>query len=129
MVRTLCWRFLAICFVTLGMIGVVVPGLPTVPFLLVAAWAGTRGWPALEQWLLEHPRYGEPILQWRQNGAVSRRAKCAASTMMLISIMIISFSNAYIAVKIVVPLMLCVTLLWLWNRPEPVKEGSDSHKA
>jgi len=129
MVRTLCWRFLAICFVTLGMIGVVVPGLPTVPFLLVAAWAGTRGWPALEQWLLEHPRYGEPILQWRQNGAVSRRAKCAASTMMLISIMIISLSNAYIAVKIVVPLMLCVTLLWLWNRPEPMKEGSDSHKA
>lgn len=128
MVRTLCWRFLAIFFVALGMIGVVVPGLPTVPFLLVAAWAGTRGWPALEQWLLEHPRYGEPILQWRQHGAVSRRAKCAASTMMLISIMIISFSNAYIAVKIGVPLMLCVTLLWLWNRPEPVEPRSDHHR-
>lgn len=128
MVRTLCWRFLAILFVAIGMVGVVVPGLPTVPFLLVAAWAGTRGWPALEQWLLEHPRYGEPILQWRQNGAVSRRAKCAASTMMLISIMIISFSNALLAIKIVVPLILCVTLLWLWNRPEPVKAGADSHR-
>lgn len=129
MVRTLCWRVLAVFFVALGMVGVVVPGLPTVPFLLVAAWAGTRGWPALEQWLLEHPRYGEPILQWREHGAVSRRAKCAASTMMLISIMIISFSNAYLAVKIVVPLMLCVTLLWLWNRPEPAQPRSDNRKA
>ncbi|KGD64521.1 hypothetical protein Y5S_02276 [Alcanivorax nanhaiticus] len=129
MVRTLCWRFLAICFVAIGMVGVVVPGLPTVPFLLVAAWAGTRGWPALEQWLLEHPRYGEPIVQWRQHRAISRRAKCAASTMMLISITIITLSGAPTAVKIAVPLMLCVTLLWLWNRPEPVKPLVDKPQA
>ena len=48
MVRILWWRSVAVLSVALGMIGVIIPGLPTVPFLLVAAWAGTRGWPELE---------------------------------------------------------------------------------
>ncbi|HPU51492.1 MAG TPA: DUF454 family protein, partial [Burkholderiaceae bacterium] len=46
------WRLLALLCVVLGLIGVILPGLPTVPFLLVAAWAGGRGWPRLEAWLL-----------------------------------------------------------------------------
>lgn len=57
-VRVLCWRSLAMLFVLLGMIGVVVPGMPTVVFLLLAAWAGSHGWPQLERWLLQHPRHG-----------------------------------------------------------------------
>jgi len=48
-----------------GLIGSVVPGLPTVPFLLLAAWSGSQGWPAVERWPLEHPRHGEVIRHWR----------------------------------------------------------------
>src|SRR5690606_19019222 len=47
------WRSLAIACVALALLGTVLPVLPTVPFLLVAAWAGSRGWPRLETWLLE----------------------------------------------------------------------------
>ena len=121
MIRVVAWRLLAVFCVALGMIGVVIPGLPTVPFLLVAAWAGTRGWPRLEAWLLGHPKYGPSIRDWREQGAVSRRAKCAASTMMLISIVLISLSGAHNSVRIAVPVFLCGTLLWLWRRPEPKK--------
>ncbi|MGB1922749.1 MAG: YbaN family protein, partial [Alcanivorax sp.] len=67
-VRVLCWRSLAMLFVLLGMIGVVVPGMPTVVFLLLAAWAGSHGWPQLERWLLQHPRHGGHIRQWREHG-------------------------------------------------------------
>ena len=49
------WRTLALACVVLGLIGVVVPGLPTVPFLLVAAWAGGKGWPQLEAVAAESP--------------------------------------------------------------------------
>ena len=119
MIRVVAWRLLAVFCVALGMIGVVIPGLPTVPFLLVAAWAGTHGWPRLEAWLLGHPRYGPSIRDWREHGAVSRRAKIAASVMMLLSVMIISFSGAHVAVKLGVPLILAVTVVWLWARPEP----------
>ncbi|KZY08223.1 hypothetical protein A3725_24250 [Alcanivorax sp. HI0035] len=108
-------------FVLLGMIGVVVPGMPTVVFLLLAAWAGSHGWPQLERWLVQHPRHGGHIRQWREHGAIPRRAKCAASTMMLISIALISLSSAPDYVKIGVPLLLCGVLLWMWRRPEPIE--------
>ena len=120
-VRVLCWRSLAMLFVLLAMIGVVVPGMPTVVFLLLAAWAGSHGWPQLERWLLQHPRHGGHIRQWREHGAIPRRAKCAASTMMLISIALISLSSAPDYVKIGVPLLLCGVLLWMWRRPEPIE--------
>ena len=120
-VRILCWRSLAILCVVLGMVGVVVPGMPTVVFLLLAAWAGGHGWPQLEHWLVHHPRHCGHIRQWREQRAIPRRAKCAASTMMLISIALICLSSAPNAVKIGVPVCLCVVLLWMWRRPEPVE--------
>ncbi|MFY7857254.1 MAG: YbaN family protein [Rubrivivax sp.] len=71
----LLWRALALVCVALGFVGMFLPLLPTVPLLLVAAWAGSKGWPALEQWLLNHPRHGTAIRRWRDHGAVPRRAK------------------------------------------------------
>jgi uncharacterized membrane protein YbaN (DUF454 family) len=112
------WRALALLCVALGFIGVFLPGLPTVPFLLVAAWAGGRGWPALETWLLEHPRHGPAIRRWRERGAVSRRAKWAASTMMALSVVWIALSPMPLWAQIAVPALMLAVALWLWRRPE-----------
>ena len=76
------WRLLAAISVGLGVIGAVLPVLPTVPFLLLAAWAASRGWPELETRLLAHPTYGPYITNWREQGAIPRRAKWLASAMM-----------------------------------------------
>ncbi|HCE39457.1 YbaN family protein [Alloalcanivorax profundimaris] len=119
MIRVFLWRALALLCVALGLVGAVVPVMPTTVFMLVAAWAATRGWPRLETWLLDHPRFGPPVRQWREQRAMSRRAKCAASTMMLISIGLITLSEVPNAVKIGVPLFLCALMLWMWRRPEP----------
>jgi uncharacterized membrane protein YbaN (DUF454 family) len=117
-VIVLLWRALALVCVALGMLGVVLPGLPTVPFLLVAAWAGARGWPALELWLLNHPRHGSAIRRWRDHGAVPRRAKWAASAMMLASTVVLALSALPLAAKIGVPLFMAAVAVWLWRRPE-----------
>lgn len=114
----LLWRALAVACVLLGMIGVAVPGLPTVPFLLVAAWAAGKGWPRLEAWLLAHPRHGPAIVRWRERGAVSRRAKWLSSTMMGASTVIIWLSDAPPAVKTLVPALMLTVAIWLWRRPE-----------
>ena len=118
-IAKLLWRVLALVFLALGVLGVVLPILPTVPFLLVAAWAAGRGWPALEQWLLEHPRYGVYIRQWRQGGAVPRRAKWVATVMMACSAAVLLFTPAPTAVKVGVPLLMAMVAIWLWKRPEP----------
>lgn len=117
-VARLLWRALALVFVVLGLIGAFLPVLPTVPFLLAAAWAAGRGWPALEHWLLEHPRYGEYIRQWRQRGAVPRRAKWAATAMMALSSAVLLATAAPVAVKIGAPVLMAAVAIWLWSRPE-----------
>jgi uncharacterized protein len=117
-VSLLLWRGLALACVVLGLVGVVVPGLPTVPFLLVAAWAGGKGWPALERWLLAHPRHGPAIQRWRSRGAVPRRAKWAATGMMSLSAVLIALSAAPSWARYGVPLGMAAVAIWLWRRPE-----------
>ena len=117
-VARLLWRLLALVFVALGLIGAFLPVLPTVPFLLAAAWAAGHGWPALERWLLEHPRYGEYIRRWQERGAVPRRAKWAATVMMTFSALVLLATGVPIAVKIGAPLFMAAVAIWLWRRPE-----------
>jgi len=69
----------------LGIIGAFLPVLPTTPFLLLAAWAATRGSPELDRWLHEHPRFGPPLIAWEQQGAVSTPAKWLACSLMAVS--------------------------------------------
>lgn len=113
------WRALASLCVALGAIGVVVPGLPTTPFLLVAAWAGARGWPALEARLLAHPKYGPLIHDWRSRRAVPRRAKWAASLVMTSSVLALWLVPTPGWLRIGLPLFLLCVACWLWARPEP----------
>ena len=117
-VARLLWRVLAVVLVALGLLGAFLPVLPTVPFLLAAAWAAGHGWPALERWLLEHPRYGEYIRRWREGGAVPRRAKWAATGMMLLSAAVLLATGAPVAVKIGAPIFMAAVAVWLWRRPE-----------
>lgn len=117
-IKLVLWRALALAAVALGFIGIFVPGLPTVPFLLLAAWAGGHGWPALEQWLLNHPRHGPGIRRWRDHGAVPRRAKWASTLMMALSAVLMGLTSAPLAAKIGVPLVMLAVAVWLWRRPE-----------
>jgi uncharacterized protein len=112
------WRALALACLVLGIVGAFLPVLPTTPFLLVAAWAGSKGWPRLEAWLIDHPRWGPPIRRWRDHRAVPRSAKWAASATMLLSTALLALSQAPAALKIGVPLFMLCVAWWLWRRPE-----------
>ncbi|MFN3860514.1 MAG: YbaN family protein [Roseateles sp.] len=116
--RQLLWRALALLSLALGLVGVVLPVLPTVPFLLLAAWAAGKGWPALEAWLLAHAHFGPHIRRWRERGAVPRRAKWLASLMMAVSATGLALSPLPLAVKIAVPAVMLAVAIWLWRRPE-----------
>jgi uncharacterized membrane protein YbaN (DUF454 family) len=64
--------------VTLGIIGIVVPGAPGTVFLLVAVWAFSRSSPRLHRWLFEHPRWGTTIRAWHIHRAIPPPAKILA---------------------------------------------------
>lgn len=111
------WGTAGLACVALGAVGAVLPLLPTVPFLLLAAFCFARSHPAWEQRLLDHPRYGPPLRQWRERRAIPRRAKLAALTAMGASVAISLVFAGW--PWVLAPLLICgVSGTWIWTRPE-----------
>jgi uncharacterized protein len=63
--------------VGLGIIGAILPLMPTTIFLILAAWFFSRSSPRLEAYLM-NSRFGGPLRDWRENGAISRKSKMLA---------------------------------------------------
>lgn len=120
--KQLLWRLLAVAGLILAIVGAVLPVMPTVPFLLLSAWAAGRGWPALETCMLNHATWGPPIRQWREHGAVSRKAKWLACSMMMGSGIMIWFMPVPIWLRLSVDATLLGVGIWLSTRPEPVPQ-------
>jgi len=79
----LIWLSLGWLAVGLGVLGIVLPGLPTTPFMLLAAFLFGKGSPRARAWLVEHAHFGPHIRAWEAERAVSPRAKRAAVVAML----------------------------------------------
>lgn len=86
--RRLLYLALGFASLALGAAGAVLPLLPTVPFVLLAAWCFSRSSPRLERWLIEHRRFGPHIHVWRRERAVSRAGKRAAFAAFAVSAVI-----------------------------------------
>jgi len=76
--RRLLYLSLGLASVALGAAGIVLPLLPTVPFMLLAAFFFARSSPRLEAWIVEHPRFGPHVRAWRERGAIGPAGKRAA---------------------------------------------------
>jgi uncharacterized membrane protein YbaN (DUF454 family) len=76
------WRVLGGTALLLGMVGVVLPLLPTTPFVIVAAFAFAKSAPNLHKKLLQNRTFGPMITQWEQKGAIAPRHKAMAVGMM-----------------------------------------------
>ena len=113
------WWLLAWSSLVLGMVGIVVPGLPTVPFVLLSAYAAARGSRRLHAWLLAHRQFGPMIRDWQATGAVSRRAKRAATAMMALSAAVMFATAPKLWMAATGTAIMGVVAIWLWRRPEP----------
>lgn len=70
-----CYLILGWCAMGLALAGIFLPLLPTTPFLLAAAWAFYRSSPALYRRLMEHPRLGPYIRNFREHRAIPLHVK------------------------------------------------------
>ncbi len=112
----------------LGIVGIPLPVLPTTPFLLLTAALWARSSERFFLWLLLHPRLGPPIVAYRRDGAISRRAKALAVTMIALSM---GFSITYVvpvmAGKVGMALIGLSVSAWILTRPSgPPATGSES---
>ena len=113
----------AVISLVLGIIGAFLPVLPTVPFILLAAWAAARSSPRMSNWLENHPRMGPHIRDWRRGGVVSRSAKWTATAMMSgAAAIMLTFARPLWLPLVAITIMASVAV-WLWLRPEHQPPG------
>ena len=105
-------------FVLLGIVGLFLPLLPTVPFLILAAFLFARSSDRLHDWLMSHPRLGPPIHNWHEHGAISRRAKWISSLSILIAACLgVVFSLPPLLLTIQIGCLIIVAI-FIWTRPD-----------
>ena len=113
------WRALGVVSLAVGIIGSFVPVLPTVPFLILAAFAFERSSERLHNWLMNHPRLGPPIETWRRYGAISRRAKLLSMVMIVVVFALSLFLGVETWVLVVQAVALTGASAFILSRPDP----------
>lgn len=84
------WLSAGLVFTGLAFTGILLPLVPTTPFLLLAAFCFARSSQKLRAWLYAHKLFGPLLINWEKYGAISRRTKILAIAM-LIATPVVSF--------------------------------------
>jgi uncharacterized membrane protein YbaN (DUF454 family) len=120
--RKAIWISAGFVALALGVIGIVLPLLPTTPFLLLAAMCFARSSQRLYDRLVSDPRLGPLITAWQREGAIPRRAKIwAFGSMALVFGLSVAMGLAP-ALLLLQGLALGATATFIATRPTPAAE-------
>lgn len=125
--RRAAYVVLGFFFVALGIIGALLPVMPTTVFLILAAWSFGKSSPRLEAWMLDHPKFGPVLRAWRENGAIPRKAKWMACGGMAIGYVVFwwgAHPSWWLGLLVAAGMLACA--LWIVTRPEQAAVGSGS---
>lgn len=105
-------------FLGIGIAGVVLPLVPGVVFLILAAACFARSSPRFEHWLVTHPRLGPPVVTWRRTGAIPRHAKAAACLGMAASLVVMTLGGAPASAIGWVAAVMAACAIYILTRPD-----------
>lgn len=106
----------------LGILGALLPILPTAPFIILAAFFFSKGSPKIHDWLMARPYLGPMVKQWREHGCISLRAKIMATILMMGTVVSTSIllRDKWWFVAIIVLIIISV-LSFIWRTPHQPK--------
>ena len=101
----------------IGIVGIVVPGLPTTIFLIIALWAFSRSSERFHRWLWEHPRLGPPLRDWQRHRVIPPRAKLLAVAVMSLSVAVLALAAKTPVLAAAVAAIMAPVALYILTRP------------
>lgn len=105
--------------VGLGIVGIVLPLLPTTPFVILAAWCFAKSSPELRDRLVNSRLLGPSLRNWERERAIARRAKVSASALMTFVVLLSVALQVPTWIIVIQVLVAACVLTFLWTRPEP----------
>ncbi|OAT33884.1 uncharacterized DUF454 family protein [Buttiauxella brennerae ATCC 51605] len=103
--------------VVLATLGVVLPLLPTTPFLLLAAWCFARSSPRFHHWLLYRSWFGSYIRHWQDHRALPPGAKPRALIFIVLTFAVSLYLVNILWVRLLLLVMMCALLFFMWRMP------------
>jgi len=103
--------------VVLATLGVVLPLLPTTPFLLLAAWCFARSSPRFHHWLLHRSWFGSYLRHWQAYRALPKGAKPKAVALIVTTFAISIYFVPLFWVRILLVCMMFALLIMMWRLP------------
>jgi uncharacterized membrane protein YbaN (DUF454 family) len=97
----------------LGVVGIVIPGLPTTPFMILSSIMFLNSSDRLYLWLTTHERFGKYVLDFKKGKGISFKTKIYAQTMMLLTITLslVPISPAFIE-NIIIRIVLAISAVF-----------------
>ena len=109
--------FLGLLFLLLGFIGLLLPIVPTTPFILVSVWFFARSSKKLENWLVNHKIFGKSIRDWKEKGAISSKAKLSAIPLIIFSFSATIYLNQLFYLDLFLAILGLSILTFIITRP------------
>lgn len=116
--RPVILRFLGYLSLAIAIGGAPIPMMPTVPFLVLAAFLFSRSSPEWHQWIRNHPRFGKTVRDWEEKGVVRWPVKILTGLCLLSMMTIPLFlENSPLIIKISWVAIISPIVLYLFSRP------------
>ena len=109
-------------FVGLAFIGIALPGLPTVPFLIVALWCFSKSSERFHNWLYNHKIFGPSLKMWDEHRVIPYKAKVIAIISMSLSMLyLILFSDIKLFHILCVLAVMLYASYYILTKPSQIK--------
>lgn len=116
------WLFfvMGFVFVGLGVLGMILPGLPTTVFILLAGYSWAKSSVRFHNWLLRHKIFGKMLLDWQERRAMPRFAKYMAWGMMCASSVFLFYGLPAdkLWIAFLISGLCLVTSIWMARLPD-----------
>ena len=122
----LIWLVTGFTAVAVGAVGVILPLLPTTPFLLVAAFAFARSSERLSNWLHEHRTFGPLIINWHRDGSIDPKAKRAAIAVIVATPVVTWLLDAPLWLVVSQIIVLSGAAIFILSRPSPAEQHTQA---